>query len=199
MKKTISILLLFAMAIGITVSSYAAEEYTFELQYTGKIEKNVTKEANVLLIGKSATMYSKVRIKIDVSGPSTPKIIAKDSLGNEYDIAQIGYWGPPQGFAVGGDFTNTTPVKATFAEAGTYTITLSLINLENSTVITQKSFPIEVAEDNVTNNNTSINNVVVEELPKTGVSVFEYIIIFSILLITLSLIGIYAKKRKYEN
>ena len=196
MKKAISILLLFAMAIGITVFSYAAEEYAFELQYTGKIEKNVTKEANVLLIGKSATMYSKVRIKIDVSGPSTPKIIAKDSLGNEHDIAQIGYWGPPQGFAVGGDFTNTTPVKATFAEAGTYTITLSLINLENSSVITQKSFPIEVAEDNVTNNNTSINNVVVEELPKTGVSVFEYIIIFSILLITLSLVGIYAKKRK---
>lgn len=199
MKKAISILLLFAMAIGITVFSYAAEEYTFELQYTGKLEKNVTKEANVLLIGKSATMYSKVRIKIDVSGPSTPKIIAKDSLGNKHNIAQIGYWGPPEGFTVGGDFTNTTPVKATFAEAGTYTITLSLINLENSSVITQKSFPIEVAEDNMTSNNPGINNEVVEELPKTGVSVIEYILIFSILLITLSLIGIYAKKRKYEN
>lgn len=199
MKKAVSILLLFVMAISITVSSYAAEEYTFELQYTGKIEKNVIKEANVLLIGKSATMYSKVRIKMDVSGPSIPKIIAKDSLGNEHDIAQIGYWGPPEGFAVGGDFTNTTPVKATFAEAGTYTITLSLINLENSSVITQKSFSIEVAEDNVTNNNTSVNNEVVEELPKTGMSVFEYIFIFSILLITLSLVGIYAKKRKYEN
>lgn len=100
---------------------------------------------------------------------------------------------------MGGDFTNTTPVKATFAEAGTYTITLSLINLENSSAITQKSFPIEVAEDNMTSNNPGINNEVVEELPKTGVSVIEYILIFSILLITLSLIGIYAKKRKYEN
>lgn len=198
MKKAISIILLFAMAICITVSSYAAEEYAFELQYTGKIEKNVTKDANVLLIGKSATMYSKVRIKIEVSGPSTPKIIAKDSVGNEYDIAQIGYWGPPDGFTVGGDFTNTTPVKATFAEAGTYIINLSLINLENDSVITQKSFNIEVVEENVTSNNELSNNVVVEELPKTGVSVFEYILIFSII-IALSLLGIYAKKRKYEN
>ena len=128
MKKILSIILIFAFCFFITSYSFAAGDYTFELQYTGTIEKNVEKDANVLLIGNNGTLYSKVRIKIDITGPATPKIIAKDTSNIEHDIAQIGYWGPPEGFAVQGDFTNTTPIKATFTEEGEYTIKLSLIN-----------------------------------------------------------------------
>lgn len=156
----------------------AADEYTFELNYTGDIVINDEKEATVVLRGTDATPHSKVRIKVEVNGPATPKIMATDSSGVEHDIAQIGYWGPDTGFEVGGTFENKTPIKATFSAAGTYTIKLSLINLENNNdVITSKTETIEVLEDksNVSNDVNDVTNNVIDKLPQTGTSVTEYI------------------------
>ena len=207
MKKILSLLLGFTSVICIVNQSYAADEYSFELNYTGMITENEPKQADVKLIGKNGTLYSKVIIKIDVEGPEKPKITAKDTSGIEHDIVDLGYWGPQQGFAVQGDFTNTTPVTATFYKAGNYKITLSLINLENSnSVIVERTFDIVVNEkeqvaNNTTNNvisNNTTNNTSIEELPKTGMSVFEYIILICIAVIALSILGIYIKKRKYE-
>ena len=207
-KKILSIILIVAFCFFITNYSFAAGEYSFELQYTGTIEKNVEKDANVLLIGNSGTLYSKVRIKIDITGPATPKIIAKDTSNIEHDIAQIGYWGPQEGFAVQGDFTNTTPIRATFTEEGEYTIKLSLINLENSnSVITEETFNITVvSNDTTTENNTTTNTVtntvtdnnnVIEELPKTGKSIWEYITYIAIIAVVFGSLGIYMLKKEY--
>lgn len=207
MRKIVSIIITFAIILGITNYSLAADEYSFDLQYTGTVIKNEEKSAKVLLIGKSGTLYSKVRIKVDVNGPAKPKIMATDSNNVEHDIAEIGYWGPPDGFPVQGDFTNTTPIRATFPEKGKYTITLSLINLENDSVITTKSFEINVVEEaiednnnNTTNNttNTITNNTTnnIEELPKTGKSIWEYTIYLASVVIVLGIAVMYIK---YKN
>lgn len=194
----------FAIILGITNYSFAADEYSFELQYTGTVIKNEEKSAKVLLIGKSGTLYSKVRIKVDVNGPAKTKLMATDTNNVEHDIAEIGYWGPPEGFPVQGDFTNTTPIRATFPEKGKYTITLSLINLENDSVITTKSFEVNVTEKAITdNNNNTTNNTTnnitnnnIEELPKTGISIWEYAICIASVVIILSIVGMYIK---YKN
>lgn len=203
MKKLLSFLIIFVIVISASSLVLAADEYSFDIQYTGTITKNIEKNANVLLIGTGGTQYTNVRIKVDISGPATPVILATDTNQSEIDIAQVGYWGPPTGFAVGGDFTNTTPIKATFPEEGTYTITLSLVNVTNSnSVITSKSFTIEVYEDippvvdNVVNNTTTQN--MIEELPKTGTSVVEYAMYIIGIAIIVTIVGIYINKKKIK-
>ena len=204
MKKLLSFITIFAIVICSFNIVSAQDGYSFDLQYTGTVVKNQEKSANVLLVGQNAQVYTNVRIKVDITGPATPKILATDSLGNELDIAQLGYWGPDAGFTVGGDFTNTTPIKATFSEEGSYTITLSLVDVsQNNTVITSKAFTIEVYEDTVTGNtigNSVIGNAVtdntIQELPKTGTSVIDYVMYIISLTVVISIVGIYLNKKR---
>lgn len=202
MKKVLSIITII-VAIFCTVSPVlAADEYSFDLQYTGNIVKNVEKDAVVLLTGVGGTLHTNVQIKVDITGPATPKLLATDTTGVEHDIAQIGYWGPTSGFAVQGDFVNRTPIKATFVEEGNYTITLSLIDLANgNAVITSKTFDIQVYEDQLPENNvvdnTVVDNNMVEELPKTGTSIWEYVAYLAVLTIVLWAFGMYLNKRKF--
>ncbi len=203
MKKLLSFVMIFAIVVCSVSVVFAQDEYSFDLQYTGTIVKNVEKDAVVLLTGVNGTPHTSVQIKVDITGPATPKILATDSTGTEYDIAQLGYWGPPSGFQVGGDFVNRTPIKATFIEEGSYTIKLSLVDLANgNAVITTKTFDIEVYED-VTANNTITNTITnevegntLEELPKTGTSVIEYVMYTIAIVLIISIIGMYINKRK---
>lgn len=203
MKKLLSFIMVFAIALCSVSVVFAQDEYSFDLQYTGTIVKNVEKDAVVLLTGVNGTPHTSVQIKVDVTGPATPKILATDATGTEYDIAQLGYWGPPSGFQVGGDFVNRTEVKTTFIEEGSYTIKLSLVDLANgNAIITTKTFDIEVYED-VSGNNTVTNTVInevegntLEELPKTGTSVIEYVMYTIAIVIIISIIGMYINKRK---
>ena len=126
-------------------------------------------------------------MKVDVSGPSTPKLIAKDTNNLEFDLAQTGYWGPDQGFPVAGTFENETPIKATFNVAGTYTIKLSLVNMQASEAeIISKTYTIEVLEDatnvNEIEEEPTVDNNTVDKLPQTGTSVIEYIAYITIIL-----------------
>ena len=142
MKKIVLPVLICCLLIAFATYSYAADGYTFGLEYEGTIKVNEAKNAKVQLIGTNGPTYTNVRIKVDIQGPSTPKLLATDSAGNEYDIAQLGYWGPDAGFAVQGTFTNVTPVTATFDKAGEYTITLSLIDVSantNNAIITSRA------------------------------------------------------------
>ena len=201
MKKIISFIMAFAIIFCSVSPVFAQDEYSFDLQYTGTIVKNVEKDAVVLLTGVNGTLHQTVQIKVDITGPATPKILATDSAGTEYDIAQLGYWGPPSGFPVQGDFVNETPIKATFVEEGSYTIKLSLIDVNNpASVFATKTFNIEVYEDmppvveNVIDN--AIMENAVEELPKTGTSVVEYLIYIMSIVLVISIVGIYLNKRK---
>ena len=196
MKKIVSFVL-FILILILATLTYATDVpnngNAFNLSYQGEIKKNVQKDATVTLSGTNATPYTNVRIKIDlISGPATPELLATDSAGTTYNLAQIGYWGPPSGFAVGGTFTNETPIKATYPEAGTYVSRLSLIDLNNSNaVITSKEFTVTVTDDNqVIENVTNVQNNVIEEIPQTGVSIWTYIVVAVVLIVAI----LYARK-----
>ncbi len=207
MKKILSLVTILAIILCTGANVYAVG-YSFDLQYEGTVVKNVAKDAKVLLIGEAAPTYATVRIKVDITGPVTPEILATDSNGTQINIAQLGHWGPTSGFPVQGDFVNTTPIIATFPEEGTYKITLSLIDLANANnVIETKTFEIEVFEDLpmvedvnsiVDANNVTIDNNVVEELPKTGTSILDYVLYIGTLLLILTA-GIAYIKRKEIN
>ena len=162
--------------------------YEFIVAFEGEVKKDVAKNATVTLKGTNAVPYSNVQIKVEqLSGPDTPKILATDSAGNTYDIADIGAWGPPSGFAVGGSFENVTPIIATYSKAGTYVSRISLVDVNNSNaVITSKEFTVNVIEDTVANNNTVTNNTVtnntvanntITQIPQTGTSLWAYIFV----------------------
>lgn len=200
MKKVISLLMIIALAFCSVSMVFAQNEYSFDLQYSGNIIKNVEKEGVVTLRGVNATPHTNVRIKVDITGPATPQILATDSAGIEYNIAQIGYWGPAGGFAVGGDFVNETQIRATFPEEGTYVTTLSLIDVANgNAVIASRTFTTQVYEDATTDNvvNNTVENNMIEELPKTGTSVWEYALYIIILAVTLWGIGTYLNKKRF--
>ena len=212
MKKRIVISLLVVGLLCCFSVVYASQEYSFDLQYTGSVLKNVEKDANVMLIGDNAPLYQKVRIKVDVEGPGTPNIMAKDTNEMEIDIAKEGFWGPAEGFAVQGTFTNTTPVKVTFPEAGKYEITLSLVDVSNANnVIVTQSYTIDVLEEvpdhNTTNEITNVvmnevnemsNNANIEELPTTGTTIWEYMLYTVIVAVILGAGYMVIRRKKQE-
>ncbi len=207
MKKLLSCIAVVLFIFCSISKVLAVDGYSFDLQYEGTVVKNQEKTGKVLLVGVNAPAYTNVRIKVEMTGPATPKVLATDETGTEYDIAQLGYWGPSAGFAVGGNFRNETPIKVTYPEEGTYTTTLSLIDVTNgNTVITSKTFTVQVYEDNTVGNVVSntvtneigniVNNNTIEELPKTGTSVIEYVMYIIGLVLILSIIGAYLNKRR---
>lgn len=196
MKKILSFVMIFAIVFCSISPVFAQNEYSFDLQYTGNIIKNVEKDAVVILKGVSATPHTNVQIKVEITGPATPKLLATDSTGVQHDIAQLGYWGPVGGFAVGGDFENKTPIKATFTEEGSYTIKLSLVDVKNANaVIETRTFNLEVYEDETPGNNVVTNNMI-EELPKTGTSIWEYAAYIITLSVVLWAMGRYLNHKK---
>ncbi|MCI8482588.1 MAG: hypothetical protein HFJ27_06065 [Clostridia bacterium] len=196
MKKIVCFIIMFFMVFCSINPVFAQDEYRFDLQYTGSIVKNIEKDAVVLLTGVGGTLYTNVQIKVDIKGPATPKLLATDATGVEHDIAQLGSWGPQGGFAIQGDFENKTPIKATFIEEGSYTITLSLIDLtNNNSVITSKVINLEVYEDAAPQNNIVENNVI-QELPKTGTSIWEYVTYVAVLAIIFWMVGMYLTNKK---
>lgn len=172
--------ILFILSV-ISIQVNATVELEFELKYDGDIVVNETKEGSVILRGTNASTYSNVRVKVDVEGPGTPKLIATDTNQQEFDLVDIKYWGPPEGFPVAGTFENETPIKATFPVAGTYTIKLTLVNMQASEAeIISKSFTVEVLEDATNVNEVNEPENEVEKLPQTGNSTMEYAIYIAI-------------------
>ena len=188
--------ILFILSV-ISIQVNAAAELEFELKYDGDIVVNETKEGSVILRGTNASTYSNVRVKVDVEGPGTPKLIATDTNQQEFDLVDIKYWGPPDGFPVAGTFENETPIKATFPVAGTYTIKLTLVNMQASEAeIISKSFTVEVLEDatNVNEVNEAENEV--EKLPQTGNSTVEYVMYIAIVAVLVIFVSYKIKANK---
>lgn len=194
MKKIKILSITLLLCIITTIISYAAIDQTihFDISYEGDVKVNTEKNATIILAGDNTPVYTNVRVKVDIEGPATPKILATDSNGTELDIAQLGYWGPDAGFAIGGTFSNETPIRATFTKEGTYTITLTLQDVQNANdILSQKIFTIQVTADEpivneVVNEVTNeIVNEPIQELPKTGTSLVEYVIYAAILFFTI--------------
>lgn len=106
MKKLCCFIMATFLILGVfCIPVKAANELEFELKYDGDVVINETKDASVNLRGTNATTYSNVRVEIEVSGPGTPKLIAKETSSDlEFDLVQTGYWGPELGFPVAGTF-----------------------------------------------------------------------------------------------
>lgn len=207
MKKIKIISITLSLLLMIAISCYAAIDPTvhFDISYEGEVKVNEEKSTLIILAGENTPIHTNVRVKVDIDGPATPKLLATDSLGTQIDIAQWGYWGPETGFAIGGTFSNETPVKATFTEAGAYTIKLSLLDVQNGNdILAEKQVTIQVREDtpNTPAVNETVNELVneivnepVEELPKTGTSLIEYAI-YAIILFVVIYLGYQIRERR---
>lgn len=196
--KIICITLLFLLMINIVSFAAIDQTISFDISYEGTVKVNEEKNANIILAGNNTPIHSNVIVKVDIEGPAKPKILATDSLGTEIDIAKEGYWGPNAGFAIGGTFKNETPIRATFTKAGTYTVSLNLLDVQNNNdILAGRVFTIEVVDDTPVVNET-VNQIVnqpQEELPKTGTSLIEYVIYAAILFVVIY-IGYKISKRK---
>lgn len=196
--KIISVTLALLLMIGSVC--YAAMNATvhFDISYEGTVKVNEEKSTLIILAGENTPLHTNVRVKVDVEGPAKPKLLATDSNGNEIDIGQTGYWGPEAGFAIQGTFTNETPVKATFTEAGSYTITLSLLDVQNgNNILAQKAITIQV-QGNEPPVNETVNQIVnepAEQLPQTGTSLMEYTI-YAIVIVAVIYLGVQFRERR---
>ena len=141
MKNTLKITVLCIITLIVslvvpTISNAAgADDYSINLNYPLKsVLINTEQKISARLTSTAdATGLTNARIKVEVSGPATPKVMAKDTLGNDIDVVKEGYWGPNAGFPVGANYNVTTEFTATFPVAGTYTATISLVDISGGT------------------------------------------------------------------
>lgn len=173
-------------------------DYTLKLEHTGDIIKGEEKEMTLSYSSSMGRYYEHARLIAEATTPAgaTVKLIGTDQASLEHDIIQSG-WGDAQGYKIGGkDFSQVLNVRGIFSEAGDYTITLKLIDRDNSdNVIAQKEFNFTAVEKQtattpsepsgtVTPSVENTTPVTPTELPKTGINL--YIPIIFVLVVLLS-------------
>ncbi len=201
------------------------KDYKITLEHTGNIEKDVEKDMKLTYSSAMGRYYEHARLIAEATTPkdASVKLLATDGVTKaETDIIQSG-WGDPQGYKIGGkDVSQVLNVRALFSEVGEYSITLKLIDRDNSdTVIAQESFEYKVSEKEITppeeetpeqpeitppeeekpeqtTPETKPSETVKKEetpskLPKTGYN--EYVIM-SIALFSVIGLGVYINKKK---
>ena len=200
------------------------KDYKITLEHTGNIEKDVEKDMKLTYSSAMGRYYEHARLIAEATTPkdASVKLLATDGVTKaETDIIQSG-WGDPQGYKIGGkDVSQVLNVRALFSEVGEYSITLKLIDRDNSdTVIAQESFEYKVSEKEITppeeetpeqpeitppeeekteqtTPEAKPSEIVKEEtpskLPKTGYN--EYVIM-SIALFSVIGLGVYINKKK---
>ncbi|AYO31981.1 hypothetical protein D2962_16495 [Biomaibacter acetigenes] len=129
-----------------TVSTYKFEvskPETIVAHLDNKIEMTLTYNT------MGSTGYNNVLVTVDITKPDGAEVdlLATDTNGQVFDIADLGYWGPPTGFPIAADYSATTDITARFSMAGTYTITTKLVDKNNGdAVITEHSETVDVVE-----------------------------------------------------
>ena len=179
-------------------------DYTLKLEYTGEIIKGKEKEMKLSYSSPMGRYYEHARLIAEATTPTgaTVKLLGTDNARLEHDIIQNG-WGDAQGYKIGGkDVLQVLNVRGLFSDIGNYTITLNLIDRDNSdSIIAEKTFNFTVKEEQTTTPgvNTPENTEKPEQttppvqtetkkeetptkLPKTGSNVY---ILISIILIAL--------------
>lgn len=182
-------------------------DYTLTLEHSGNLIKGEEKEMKLSYSSPMGRYYEHARLVAEVTTPSgaTVNLKGTDSANVEHDIIQSG-WGDAQGYKIGGkDVSQILNLKATFSDAGDYTITLKLIDRDNSDQdIAKQTFNFTVLAENppaeqpitpeITNPTEESTEKPKEEiqaqqtptkLPKTGVNNYVPIVIILIGLITL--------------
>lgn len=183
------------------------EDYKIKLDYTGDIIKEEAKEMEISYSSAMGRYYAHARLIASSTSPegAEVKLLANDTAGLEFDLLENG-WGDAQGSEIGGkDVKQTLDVRGVFSKEGKYTITLKLIDRDNSdTVIAEETFNLDVkaeatAEEEEENKNEVNNSAEGEaekeptELPETGIDVYGPI---ALVLIVLGASYVYYIKRK---
>lgn len=110
--------------------------------------------------------YDAVLIKIEVSGPDGGNAVIKavDTNSTEWNMAEIGQWGPSSGFPVVKDYDATTNLThLSFDKAGEYTATFTLVDRNNNdAVLATGSHTITVTHEHVGGTATCANKAVCE-------------------------------------
>lgn len=189
-------------------------DYDIALNYTGDIIKNEEKDMKIVISSSMGKNYEHTRIIAEATTPTgeTVNLFATDEQGLEHDIIQSG-WGDASGDPIGGkDVVKELAVRGLFSGSGDYSITLKLIDRDNSdSVIASKTFNIAVKNEATTTTPGTTenpdNNEVVENteanktenqqepstLPKTGNTIY-----FAILPVIAILIASYFYLKKKD-
>lgn len=182
-------------------------DYNIALNYTGDILENVEKEMKIIVSSEMGKNYAHTRIIAEATSQTggTAKLLATDSQGLEHDIIQSG-WGDASGDPIGGkDVKEELNVRGLFTKAGDYTITLKLIDRDNSdNIIASKAFTVSTKTEKTDNNVTNPSNPLVPPatteqdkgeqennktekqptiLPKTGNTIYGTLIPIVVLLV----------------
>ena len=124
-------------------------DYTLKLENAGEIVKEQEKQMTLSYSSPMGRYYEHARLIAEATKPTgaTVQLLATDDASLEHDIIQSG-WGDAQGFKIGGkDVSQVLQVRGVFSQAGDYTITLKLIDRDNSDqVISQQAFQFKVVE-----------------------------------------------------
>lgn len=181
-------------------------DYALKLEHTGDIIKEEEKAMTLSYSSPMGRYYEHARLIAEATTPAgaTAQLLANDSADLEHDIIQSG-WGDAQGYKIGGkDVSQVLQTRAIFSEVGNYTITLKLIDRDNSdNVIAEQAFPFTVVEaptqttppDNAgtttpepTPDKEQVEEVKPDEmpkkLPKTGSNIYIPVIIVLMALVS---------------
>lgn len=128
-------------------------DYTLKLEHSGNI---ITEQENQMTLSYSSPMgryYEHARLIAEATSTTggTVRLLATDSSSLEHDIIQNG-WGDDGGYKIGGkDVLQTLQVRGIFSRAGDYTITLKLIDRDNSDqIIAEGTFKFTAVEQTQT-------------------------------------------------
>lgn len=124
-------------------------DYTIKLEAEGEIVRGKEKAMTLSYGSTMGKPYEHARLVASATTPAgaTVKLLATDTQDLEHDIIQSG-WGDAQGYKIGGkDVSQVLQTRATFSDAGEYTITLKLIDRDNGDqVIAEQAIPFQVLE-----------------------------------------------------
>ncbi len=135
------------MTVYLDGSKYYHPEYRLDHNFNEEdVYTNTDYDISIDLeeIASGNMWYENVRFEISYTGPEGGlSLLAEDSEGTTYDVAEIGFWGPAEGFELEDGYSETTQLTANFSEAGTYNISVELINLDDDTIIQSLALEVE--------------------------------------------------------
>lgn len=188
--------------------------YTIKLDYTGEIVKEKQIPMTLSYSSPMGRYYEHARLVAEATTPNDGEVrlLATDTQNLEHDIIDSG-WGDAQGYKIGGkNVSQTLQTRAIFTKAGNYTVSLKLIDRDNSdSIIAEKVFsftvldeptPTPPSENETENtpptqeeNKENTTNETPKKLPKTGGNIY-----ISAAIILVALAGLYIyynQKSKY--
>ena len=137
------------------------QDYNINLEYTGDIIAGEEKDMTITYSSSMGRFYEHARLVVEALTPSgaNVKLVGIDDNQGEEDIIQSG-WGDPQGYKIGGkDVSQVLNVTGLFTDAGDYTITLKLIDRDNSdSIIAEKEFTFNAIERSSQENTSETEN-----------------------------------------